>query len=219
MVMSLVTIFAGAKDFADNGTITYDEAVAVVPEVGISDGYADDDFKPANTLIDYTFTKNLPPFLFTVRPRGRPALKFLDALRHCPFYTVCSKAVFRSLTSWRFAPSRSTERGSPFSSTSTLRFVPIFPRFLGYGPLLPALMVLTAIHTLSFPANPFQFIILLQTFGPNFFKASRYCPLYILWGPHSIDSWFAKHRISPLILDVLVAAFFHLRACAYTLSL
>ena len=50
MVMSLVTISAGAKDFTDNDVITYDEAVAVVSEVGIVDGYADGEFKPANTL-------------------------------------------------------------------------------------------------------------------------------------------------------------------------
>ena len=50
MVMSLVTISAGAKDFTDNETITYDEAVAVVSEVGIVDGYGDGTFKPTNTL-------------------------------------------------------------------------------------------------------------------------------------------------------------------------
>ena len=50
MVMSLVTVSAGAKDFTDNDTIAYDEAVAVVSEVGIVDGYADGDFKPTNTL-------------------------------------------------------------------------------------------------------------------------------------------------------------------------
>ena len=50
MVMSLVTVSAGAKDFTDNDTITYDEAVAVVSEVGIVDGYADGKFNPTNTL-------------------------------------------------------------------------------------------------------------------------------------------------------------------------
>ena len=50
MVMSLVTVSAGAKDFTDNDTITYDEAVAVVSEVGIVDGYADGKFSPTNTL-------------------------------------------------------------------------------------------------------------------------------------------------------------------------
>ena len=50
MVMSLVTVSAGAKDFTDNDTITYDEAVAVVSEVGIVDGYADGKVNPTNTL-------------------------------------------------------------------------------------------------------------------------------------------------------------------------
>lgn len=50
MTMSLVTISAGAKDFTDNDSITYDEAVAVVSEVGIVDGYADGKFNPTNTL-------------------------------------------------------------------------------------------------------------------------------------------------------------------------
>ena len=50
MVMSLVTVSAGAKDFADDDAITYGEAVAVVSEVGIVDGYADGEFKPTNTL-------------------------------------------------------------------------------------------------------------------------------------------------------------------------
>ena len=50
MVMSLVTVSAGAKDFTDNDVITYDEAVAVISEIGVVDGYAGGDFKPANTL-------------------------------------------------------------------------------------------------------------------------------------------------------------------------
>ena len=50
MVMSLVTISAGAKDFTDDETITYDEAVAVVSEVGIVDGYPDGSFKPTAVL-------------------------------------------------------------------------------------------------------------------------------------------------------------------------
>ncbi|EOS65430.1 S-layer homology domain-containing protein [Oscillibacter sp. 1-3] len=50
MVMSLVTVSAGAKDFTDDDSITYDEAVAVISEIGVVDGYADGDFKPANTL-------------------------------------------------------------------------------------------------------------------------------------------------------------------------
>lgn len=50
MAVSLVTVGAGARDFTDDGSITYDEAVAVLSELGIVDGYTDGDFKPANTL-------------------------------------------------------------------------------------------------------------------------------------------------------------------------
>ena len=50
MTMSLVTVSAGAKDFTDSDSITYDEAVAVISEIGIVDGYTDGDFKPTSTL-------------------------------------------------------------------------------------------------------------------------------------------------------------------------
>ena len=50
MAMSLVTVSAGAKDFTDDSTITYGEAVAVVSEAGIVDGYTDGSFNPTTTL-------------------------------------------------------------------------------------------------------------------------------------------------------------------------
>ena len=50
MTMSLVTISAGAKDFADDDAITYEEAVAVLSEIGVVDGYTDGTFKPATAL-------------------------------------------------------------------------------------------------------------------------------------------------------------------------
>ncbi|SFP50608.1 S-layer homology domain-containing protein [Oscillibacter sp. PC13] len=50
MTMSLVTISAGAKDFTDNSKITYEEAVAVVSEIGVVDGYTDGSFNPQNNL-------------------------------------------------------------------------------------------------------------------------------------------------------------------------
>ncbi len=50
MTMSLVTISAGAKDFTDGSKITYDEAVAVISELDIVDGYSAGDFRPTNTL-------------------------------------------------------------------------------------------------------------------------------------------------------------------------
>ena len=50
MTMSLVTISAGAKDFTDDSTIEYDEAVDVISAIGVVDGYADGAFKPTATL-------------------------------------------------------------------------------------------------------------------------------------------------------------------------
>ena len=50
MTMSLVTVSAGAKEFKDDADVTYDEAVAVISEVGVVDGYEDGSFKPGNTL-------------------------------------------------------------------------------------------------------------------------------------------------------------------------
>ena len=45
MTMSLVTV-AGAKDFTDAADIQYEEAVAVLSEVGVVDGYTDGNFNP-----------------------------------------------------------------------------------------------------------------------------------------------------------------------------
>ena len=49
MTMSLVTVSAGAKDYADADSITYDEAVDVLSELGILQGDANG-FRPADTL-------------------------------------------------------------------------------------------------------------------------------------------------------------------------
>ena len=53
MAMSLVTVSAGAKDFNDSDKISdiaYEEAVNVMSEMGIIDGYADGSFQPQGTL-------------------------------------------------------------------------------------------------------------------------------------------------------------------------
>ena len=50
MMMSLVTINAGAAEFTDDEDITYDEAVAVISEIGVVNGYEEGDFKPQNGL-------------------------------------------------------------------------------------------------------------------------------------------------------------------------
>ena len=50
MSLSLVTISAGAKEFKDDSKVKYDEAVAVISEIGVVDGYADGNFNPQNVL-------------------------------------------------------------------------------------------------------------------------------------------------------------------------
>ena len=50
MTMSLVVINTSAKEFTDDEDITYDEAVAVISEIGVVDGYADGSFNPTNGL-------------------------------------------------------------------------------------------------------------------------------------------------------------------------
>ena len=53
MTMSLVTVSAGAKDFNDSDDLSgeqYEEAVNVMSEMGIIDGYSDGDFRPQGTL-------------------------------------------------------------------------------------------------------------------------------------------------------------------------
>ena len=50
MTMSLVTVSAGAKDFTDDGEITYKEAVDVISGIGVVDGYSDGDFRPDDVL-------------------------------------------------------------------------------------------------------------------------------------------------------------------------
>ena len=49
MTLSLVTV-AGAKEFTDDSKINYAEAVAVVSEAGIIDGYTDGSFNPQGGL-------------------------------------------------------------------------------------------------------------------------------------------------------------------------
>ena len=50
VTMSLVTVSAGAKDFTDSSKINYSEAVDVLSEAKVIDGYADGAFNPSNTL-------------------------------------------------------------------------------------------------------------------------------------------------------------------------
>ena len=50
MTLSLVTISAGAKDFTDDESIQYDEAIDVMSAIGVIDGYTDGSFNPQGTL-------------------------------------------------------------------------------------------------------------------------------------------------------------------------
>ena len=50
MTMSLVTVSAGAKDFTDDDTATYKEAIDVMSEIGVIDGYTDGSFGPKGSL-------------------------------------------------------------------------------------------------------------------------------------------------------------------------
>ena len=50
MTMSLVTVSAGAKEFKDETDVTYDEAVAVISEIGVVDGDTSGNFRPTDNL-------------------------------------------------------------------------------------------------------------------------------------------------------------------------
>ncbi|WP_298019477.1 S-layer homology domain-containing protein [uncultured Dysosmobacter sp.] len=50
MVMSLVTVSAGAKDFTDDSKINYEEAVDVMSALKVIDGYPDGSFAPQGSL-------------------------------------------------------------------------------------------------------------------------------------------------------------------------
>ena len=50
MTMSLVTISAGAKDFTDGDKVTYDDAIEVMSELKVIDGYTDGSFRPTTEL-------------------------------------------------------------------------------------------------------------------------------------------------------------------------
>ena len=90
------------------------------------------------------------------------------------------QSLLQQLTSCVLAPERTTASGSPFSSTRTLRFVPIFSSVFWIFPnrlQSQRCFYHTAVQTLPLPADSFQFIVLFQTFCPYFFKKARCKPL------------------------------------------
>ena len=95
-----------------------------------------------------------------------------------------------------FAPERTTDSGSPFSSVKMLRFAPIFSTV---GWIMPNRLLSqrrfyhTTINALPFPANSFQFIVFLQTQYPYLFKEA--CRLSFLKIPvdTAAGTIFSRH--------------------------
>ena len=84
MTLSLVTISAGAKDFTDSDELSgeqYAEAVNVMSEMGIIDGYADGDFRPDGTLTRQAAAKIIACMMLgktTAENLGNAAAPFKD---------------------------------------------------------------------------------------------------------------------------------------------
>lgn len=72
----------------------------------------------------------------------------------------------KSLTLCVLTPDSTSDSGRCFSSVRMLRFVPVFPHAVGLRPTASK-----ANGTLTFPADSFQFIVLLQTFCPYLKKS------------------------------------------------
>ena len=84
MTMSLVTVSAGAKDFTDSEDLSgeaYAEAVNVMSEMGIIDGYAGGDFRPQGTLTRQAAAKIIACMILgktTAESLGTSAAPFKD---------------------------------------------------------------------------------------------------------------------------------------------
>ena len=70
MTMSLVTVSAGAKDFTDSSKINYSEAVDVLSEAKVIDGYAEGDFRPTATLTRGAAAKIICNLILGPTPAG-----------------------------------------------------------------------------------------------------------------------------------------------------
>ncbi len=81
MTMSLVTVSAGAKDFTDDGKITYNEAVDVMSAIGVVDGYSDGDFRPTDILTRGAAAKIICNLI--LGPTTAGALPTLRSLQGC----------------------------------------------------------------------------------------------------------------------------------------
>ncbi len=78
-----------------------------------------------------------------------------------------------SLLSWTFAPERTRPRGTPFWSTTLCRFVPNFPRSVGFFPIFfppHGCRDRLTVQDLPPPFDSFQIVILLQAVNPHLAK-------------------------------------------------
>ena len=110
--------------------------------------------------------------------------------------TILFNVFSNSFISCRFAPSNTTDNGIPFSSVSTLRFVPIFSpigRVMSCCFTCQWCFYHTAVHTLPFPTDPFFFIIFFQCHCPQFLKKSCRFPLLKIFVYAAACSVFFRH--------------------------
>ncbi len=86
----------------------------------------------------------------------------------------------KEILSCRLAPVTTSDKGTPCSSTSRLRFVPFFPPIRGVrsnGFLCEWRFNVRAIRSFPKPSNPFKFIVFNQSPSPNVQKDSCRGPL------------------------------------------
>ena len=105
MTMSLVTVSAGAKDFTDSAELSgeqYEEAVNVMSEMGIIDGYSDGDFRPQGTLTRQAAAKIIACMMLgktTAESLGTSAAPFKDVPAGSSFAGYIAFCVERGLIS------------------------------------------------------------------------------------------------------------------------
>ena len=103
MTMSLVTVSAGAKDFTDSDELSgeqYEEAVNVMSEMGIIDGYAEGDFRPQGTLTRQAAAKIIACMMLgktTAESLGTSAAPFKDVPAGSKFAGYIAFCVERGL--------------------------------------------------------------------------------------------------------------------------
>ena len=103
MTLSLVTVTAGAKDFTDSDDLSgeqYEEAVNVMSEMEIIDGYAGGDFQPQGTLTRGAAAKIIACMLLgktTAEALGTSAAPFKDVPAGSTFAGYIAYCVERGL--------------------------------------------------------------------------------------------------------------------------